>query len=93
MEYSFTVKHIKGSSNCTADSLSRLPVVDQGAVSAPFPNVQNTSDMNLPSSIKSLNKVEAEVIHDVKYLAFYPDVNVATCTVSQVVGDFSTIAA
>ena len=27
MEYSFTVKHIKGSSNCTADSLSRLPVV------------------------------------------------------------------
>ncbi|CAL4108230.1 unnamed protein product, partial [Meganyctiphanes norvegica] len=27
MEYSFTVKHIKGSSNNTADSLSRLPVV------------------------------------------------------------------
>ena len=31
MEYSFTVKHIKGSSNKAADSLSRLPVVSHPA--------------------------------------------------------------
>ena len=42
MEYSFTVKHIKGSCNNTADSLSRLPVIDSVKVGAPFPVVQNT---------------------------------------------------
>ncbi|CAL4061487.1 unnamed protein product, partial [Meganyctiphanes norvegica] len=95
MEYSFTVKHIKGSSNNTADSLSRLPVVTPGTVSAPFPMVQDTSNMDLPLGIKSaaVNKVEAEVLYDVKHLAFNPDLNIAPCTVSQVVGDISTVAA
>ena len=95
MEYSFTVKHIKGSSNYTADSLSRLPVVYHGKVSAPFPMVHNTSNMDLPHSIKSeaVNKVETEVLFDVKHLAFNPDLNIAECTVSQVVGDISTVAA
>ena len=95
MEYSFIVKHIKGSSNNTADSLSRLPVVDHGTVSVPFPMVHNTSNMDLPLSIKSeaVNKVEAEVLYDVKHLAFNPYLNIAPCTVSQVVGDISTVAA
>ncbi|MCP3679265.1 MAG: hypothetical protein GY782_02965, partial [Gammaproteobacteria bacterium] len=69
MEYSFVVKHIKGTNNCTADSLSRLPVVDKGSVSAPFPNVQNVTNMNLPQAIK---KVDSEILIDVKYLAYYP---------------------
>ena len=45
MEYSFVVKHIRGSSNCTADSLSRLPVVDKDSISAPFPSVQNATNL------------------------------------------------
>ncbi|CAL4065346.1 unnamed protein product [Meganyctiphanes norvegica] len=95
MEYSFTVKHIKGSSNNTADSLSRLPVVTPGTVSAPFPLLQDTSSMDLPLGIKSaaVNKVEAEVVYDVKHLAFNPNSNIAPCTVSQVVGDSSNVAA
>ncbi|MCP4254266.1 MAG: hypothetical protein GY775_12820, partial [Candidatus Scalindua sp.] len=89
MEYSFVVKHIRGSNNCTADSLSRLPVVDKGSVSAPFPDVQNATNMNLPQAIK---KVDSEILVDVKYLAFYPLDQETTCTISQVVGD-STVAA
>ena len=57
MEYSFTVKHIKGSSNSTADSLSRLPVVTPGTVSAPFPPVQDASGMALPQSIIGKSRV------------------------------------
>ena len=63
MEYNFTVKHIKGSSNCTADSLSRLPVVSKGDITAPFPNVENASNLKLPASIKL---VAADIIVDVK---------------------------
>ena len=37
MEYDFEVRHIKGSSNSTADSLSRLPVCTPGAQEAPYP--------------------------------------------------------
>ena len=89
MEYSFTVKHIRGTTNCTADSLSRLPVVDKGSISAPFPNVQNATNMPLPEAIK---KIESEVIADVKRIAFYPLAEEAQCTVSQVIGD-STVPA
>ena len=89
MEYSFVVKHIRGSSNYTADSLSRLPVVDKDSISAPFPSVQNATNMNLPETIK---KVESEILVDVKYLAFYPIAEETLCTISQVVGD-STVAA
>ncbi|CAL4127303.1 unnamed protein product [Meganyctiphanes norvegica] len=37
MEFDFTVKHIKGSSNSTADSLSRLPVCTPGTQQAHYP--------------------------------------------------------
>ena len=96
MEYSFTVKHIKGSSNSTADSLSRLPVVTPGTVSAPFPVVHDTSNMALPAGItgtSAVNKVEAEVLFDVKHLAYNPSLNIAPCTINQVVGDSSPVAA
>ena len=89
MEYSFTVKHIRGTSNSTADSLSRLPVVDKDAISAPFPDAQNTSKFNLPESIQ---KLDSDIIIDCKYLAFYPSSVETSCTISQVVGD-STVAA
>ena len=90
MEYSFVVKHIKGSSNSTADSLSRLPVVDKDSVSAPFPHMQNAINMNLPHCIK---KVHTEILFDVKQLAFHPAAKLTTCTVSQVIGDISMVAA
>ena len=92
MEYSFVVKHIRGSSNCTADSLSRLPVVDKDSVSAPFPNVENATNMNLPFNYYAIKKVDSEIVVDVKYLAFYPAAEETSCTISQVVGD-STVAA
>ena len=92
MEYSFVVKHIRGSSNCTADSLSMLPVVDKDSVSAPFPNVENATNMNLPFNYYAIKKVDSEIVVDVKYLAFYPAAEETSCTISQVVGD-STVAA
>ena len=91
MEYSFTVKHIKGTSNCTADSLSRLPVVDKNSISAPFPNVQNATNLNLPQSIIKL--VETDLIVDVKHLSYNPMSEETSYTVNQVVGDNSTLAA
>ena len=94
MEYSFTVKHIRGSNNSVADNLSRLPVVDNEDMCAPFLEVQNTDNMALPDSIKSpvLNKVDYEVLCDVKNLALNPNVEITECTVSSVVGD-SPVAA
>ena len=68
MEYSFVVKHIKGSSNNVADNLSRLPIVDSTDMGVPFPMVHDTADMALPDSIKSpaINKIESEIMFDVK---------------------------
>ena len=54
MEYTFTVKHIKGSSNSTADSLSRLPVRTPGTDSAPFPMVHDAAGMALPKGMTGL---------------------------------------
>ena len=62
MEYSFIVKHIKGKSNCTADSLSRLPVVDQVSGSAPFPQVSNAIDLSKFSETDNSQSVINEKI-------------------------------
>ena len=99
MEYSFTVKHIKGTSNSTADSLSRLPVVTPGTVSAPFPPVQNATGMALPQSIihksPKVHKLDisfTDLIDDVKNLSCNPSLEVTPITINQVVGD-SPVAA
>ena len=98
MEYSFTVKHIKGSSNKAAESLSRLPVVSPGTDSAPFPPVHDTSGMPLPESItgspavNKINVVSSDVLSDVKQLSCYPSLNQVPYTIYQVVGD-SPVAA
>ena len=84
MEFNFQVKHIRGSSNCTADSLSRLPIVTKGDVSAPFPDVENVDNLDLPASIKF---IAADISTDVKYLAFYPNSNKTEFTIKQVIGD------
>ena len=49
MEYTFTVRHIKGSSNCTADSLSRLPVCESGSSQASYPGGAVTQLAVLPT--------------------------------------------
>ena len=73
MEYSFTVKHIKGSSKKAADSLSRLPVVSPGTGSAPFLTVHDASGMSLLVSItdsppvNNKNVVISDVLSDVKH--------------------------
>ena len=80
MEYSFTVKHIRGTCNHTADSLSRLPVVDKNSVSAPFPDIQNATNFDLPASIKKLEFSDSDLIFDIKCLSFYPDSEFTSCT-------------
>ena len=100
MEYTFTVKHIKGSSNSTADSLSRLPVNTPGTDSAPFPVVHDASGMALPKcmtglpTVQKLNVsvVDSEVMGNVQHLACNPSLAVAPITILQVVGD-SPVAA
>ena len=73
MEYNFTVKHIKGSSNSTADSLSRLPVCNPGSTVAPFPVEQQLGQqlpdpitrmegaLKEPQELLTVNKVEFSV--------------------------------
>ena len=92
MEYSFTVKHIRGTCNRTADSLSRLPVVDKNSVSAPFPDIQNATNFDIPASIKKIEFSDSDLIFDIKCLSFYPDSEFTSCTISQVVGSDNVAA-
>merc|ERR1711888_65239 len=86
MEYDFVIKHIKGSSNCVADSLSRLPVpLDSSGARYPDGVLQELGD--LPNICKmELQSVE-EVIDQVRWLA-QQEHHDAQCeiTVQQVVG-------
>ena len=73
MEYNFTVKHIKGSSNSTADSLSRLPICTPGSTVAPFPVEQQLGQripdpitrmegaLKEPKELSTINSVEISV--------------------------------
>ena len=53
MEYNFTVRHIKGSSNSTVDSLSRLPICSPGSTVAPFP-VEQQLGQQIPDPITGM---------------------------------------
>ena len=66
MEYNFRIKHIKGSSNYTADNLSRLPVgVDGGDALYPAGQLKQLGD--LPEAYKM-----EVVMTDVKRMAKSP---------------------
>ena len=57
MEYNFKVKHIKGSSNCTADSLSRLPVsTEAGTASYPDGQLHMLGELPTMYGYEILNK-------------------------------------
>ena len=93
MEYSFSIKHIKGSSNCTADSLSRLPVCDgvqedgRKVFSQAYPEGRVTRLAGLPSvqHVEVLREDE-DLMAEVQELAQYPQETMATITISQIVG-------
>ena len=73
MEYNFSVRHIKGSSNSTADSLSRLPICSPGSSVAPFPVEQQLNQripdpitrmegaLQEPKELSTMNSVEISV--------------------------------
>ena len=70
MKYDFIIKHIKGSSNCVADSLSRLPVpLDETGARYPDGVLQELGD--LPNICKmELQSFEEEVVmNQVQWLA------------------------
>ena len=86
MEYSFTVKHIKGSSNYTADSLSRLPVCEEGGLQARYPDGPLKELSQLP-----INKIqfvcEEDIMLEVKRLACQPQGTMVDITIAQVMGE------
>ena len=94
MEYDFTVIHIKGVSNKTCDSLSRLPVPPAGELQVPCP-----TGVRRPVSVTSLasdllvKNVEAqhmfnedEIVQTVACLAQLPDPGVSAVSICTVVG-------
>ena len=87
MEYTFTIKHIKGSSNYTADNLSRLPVCKSGSNQASYPGGGVTQLAALPT----LKKIEffceeEQLMAEVQNLAYCPQEDIASVTVAQVIG-------
>ena len=89
MEYDFRIKHIKGSSNCTADNLSRLPVCD-GSSTVPYPegSLQQLGDLQLPSmNLLEVICGDGEVMQDVQMLADHPQAAETSVTIAQVIGE------
>ena len=86
MEYSFSVKHIKGSSNSTADSLSRLPVCAAGEQHARYPvgHVQRLSELPTMQKLEVLYE-EEQLMWEVQQLASVPQEAMASITVAQVI--------
>ena len=81
------MKHIKGSSNCTADSLSRLPVC-AGDSRAPYPagGVQQLNQLQTVNKTQVLLDAE-ELMVDIQELACWPEEAMASVSISQVIGE------
>ena len=87
MEYNFRIKHIKGSSNCTTDNLSRLPIGVNGG-DAEYPAGQLKQLEELPAVCMLGVMVAEEVLMtDVQILAKQPQQEVCDVTIAQVVGE------
>ena len=87
MEYNFRVKHIKGSSNSTADSLSRLPICnDRGVAEYPDGRLQQIGGLPIINSYEIWCD-EEDVMSNVKEIAMNPQDEYAAVTVAQVVGE------
>ena len=100
MEYDFTIVHIKGISNKTCDSLSRLPIPLAGELRVPCPTGvgRPVSATSLASDLPVKN-VEAqhvfaadEIVQSVACLAQLPDPGVSAISICKVVGTAPTAA-
>ena len=87
MEYNFRIKHIKGSSNCTENNLSRLLIGVNGS-DAEYPAGQLKQLEELPA-VCMLDVMVAEdvLMTDVQMLAKQPQQDVCDVTIAQVVGE------
>ena len=98
MEYNFTISHIKGVSNKTCDSLSRLPLPAAGELRAPFPSVVGrpipaatlAGELFIKKVDDAVMFVAEEMIHTVACLAQLPDPDIADVTVCKIVGTAPT---
>ena len=99
-EYDFTIIHIKGASNRTCDSLSRLPVPPPGELRAPFPTgvgspVSSTvlvSDMSVKCVQVDYSFMPEEIVQTVSCLAQLPDPGTTAISICKIVGTAPTAA-
>ena len=99
-EYDFTIIHIKGASNRTCDSLSRLPVQTPGELQAPFPTgvgspVSPTalvSDMSVKCIQFEFSFMPEEIVQSVSCLAQLPDPGTTAIRICKIVGTAPTAA-
>ena len=85
MEYNFKVKHIKGSSNSTADSLSRLPMCDnKGIAEYPEGRLQQFGGLPIINSCEIWGG-EEDVLAEVKQMAMNPRTEYADIKVAQAI--------
>ena len=89
-EYDFVIKHIKGTSNCVADSLSRLPVpMDKSGARYPDGRLQELGDLPQVCKLQA-DQSENEIMVTVKWLAERSHQE-CEMTVNQVVGNISGV--
>ena len=95
MEYTFTVKHIRGVVNCTADSLSRLPVCGSSSSSTGMSQAAAVYPAGPVTSLPALTEVktmqvitgEDQLMAEVRSLAESPQEDMVSITVAQVMGE------
>ena len=100
MEFDFTAKHIKGSTNKICDSLSRLPVAPKGELLAKQPSqvgqAISSEDLAKNMSINSVKYAEIDsangIMDVVQCLAQLPEPKVETVTIHKTVGTSDTKA-
>ncbi|CAL4128351.1 unnamed protein product [Meganyctiphanes norvegica] len=99
-EYDFTITHIKGVSNKTCDSLSRLPIPPTGELQAPFPTEvgRPVSATSLAGDLSVKNvKIQCvfaaeEIVQSVTCLSQLPDPGETVVSICKVVGTAPTAA-
>ena len=100
MEYNFVIIHIKGASNKTCDSLSRLPVPPAGDLKAPYPTGTGSpvSSSALAGSLSVKSSVfepvfdADEMVATVSCLAQLPNQEVTAIDICKVVGSAPSAA-
>ena len=100
MDYDFTISHIKGITNKTCDSLSRLPVPPAGELLAPFPTgvgkpvsaASLAGDLSVKCAAVQHIFAAEEIVHSVYCLAQLPDPGECEFSISKIIGSTPTAA-